>query len=184
VEADKAARDFTECIASAYRLSTSKITVSFLNSDLSGIDRLLKQKQKLRKLWHETRDPACKTEVSWVTKTIRRMTQRKALERWETRIRNCAVTPHAIWPIAKSIMKKDGPNAPTAIHGLLGLKYHPLEKAIAIADCLENLFTPNDLRDENHERLVEARVQALLESADNSPPERVRPCDIQKLAKH
>jgi hypothetical protein len=29
---------------------------------------------------------------------------------------------------------------------------------------------------------VEARVQALLESVDNSPPERVRPCDLQKLA--
>jgi hypothetical protein len=30
---------------------------------------------------------------------------------------------------------------------------------------------------------VEARVQALLKSVDNSPPERVRPCDVQKLAK-
>jgi hypothetical protein len=67
-------------------------------------------------------------------------------------------------------MKRDGPKAPTAIHGLLGLKYHPLEKANAIADCLENQFTPNDLCDENNKRRVEARVQALLESGDNSPP--------------
>jgi hypothetical protein len=28
---------------------------------------------------------------------------------------------------------------------------------------------------------VEARVQAPLEAADNSPPERIRPCDLQKL---
>jgi hypothetical protein len=49
-------------------------------------------------------------------------------------------------------MKRDGPKAPTAIHGLLGLKYHPLEKANAIADCLENQFTPNDLCDENYEQ--------------------------------
>jgi hypothetical protein len=28
---------------------------------------------------------------------------------------------------------------------------------------------------------VEARVQALLEAIDNKPPERIRPCDLQKL---
>jgi hypothetical protein len=76
-------------------------------------------------------------------------------------------------------MKRDGPKAPTAIHGLLGLKYHPLQKASAIADCLENQFTPNDLCKENHEQQEEARVQALPESVDNSPTEKVGPCDIQ-----
>jgi hypothetical protein len=81
VEADKVAREFAASIASAYRLSTSKIAVSDLNSDLPGLDRLLEHKQRLRKLWHETRDPACKTAVNWVTKTIRRMSRRKALER-------------------------------------------------------------------------------------------------------
>jgi hypothetical protein len=80
-------------------------------------------------------------------------------------------------------MKRDGPRAPTAIHGSSGLKFHPLQKANAIADCLEIQFAPHDLCDYNHERRVEARVQALLETVDNSPPERVRPCDIKKLIK-
>jgi hypothetical protein len=61
VEVDKAARDFTASIASAYRLSTSKITLLDLNNDIPGLDRLLKHKQRLRKLLQETRDPACKT---------------------------------------------------------------------------------------------------------------------------
>jgi hypothetical protein len=78
-------------------------------------------------------------------------------------------------------MKRDGPRAPTAIHGSSGLKFHPLEKANAIADCLKIQFAPHDLCDYNHEWRVEARVQALLETVDNSPPERVRPCDLQKL---
>jgi hypothetical protein len=34
---------------------------------------------------------------------------------------------------------------------------------------------------ENHTRQVEAKVQALVESIDNSPFRRLRPCDIQKL---
>jgi hypothetical protein len=47
VEADKAAREFSASIASAYRLSTSKITLLDLNNDLPGLDRLLKHKQRL-----------------------------------------------------------------------------------------------------------------------------------------
>jgi hypothetical protein len=50
VEADKAARDFTASVASAYRLSASKIILSGLNNDLPGLDRLLKYKKKMRKL--------------------------------------------------------------------------------------------------------------------------------------
>jgi hypothetical protein len=109
------------------------------------------------------------------------MTRKKALERWEAKISSAEVTPQAIWPIAKSLLKRDGPRAPTAIHGATGLKYHPFKKSNAIADSLEIQFTPHDLCDDNHERRVEARVQALLETVDNDPPQRIRPCDLQKL---
>jgi hypothetical protein len=67
------------------------------------------------------------------------------------------------------LLKREGPRAPTAIHSPSGLKFHPSEKANAIADTLENQFTPHELCDENHERRVEAKVQALLEDVDNSP---------------
>ncbi|PNF26942.1 hypothetical protein B7P43_G14042 [Cryptotermes secundus] len=111
------------------------------------------------------------------------MTRKKALERWETKISNTEVTPQCIWPIAKSLLQRDGPRAPTAIHGSSGLKFYPFEKANKIADCLEIQFTPHDLCDENHEERVEARVQALLEAVDENPPLRIRPCDVQKLIK-
>jgi hypothetical protein len=76
-------------------------------------------------LWLKARDPACKSAVNWVTKSIRQMTRKKVLEGWETKIRNTEVTPQAIWPIAKSLLKGDGPLAPAAIHGPSGLKFHP-----------------------------------------------------------
>jgi hypothetical protein len=106
------------------------------------------------------------------------MTPRKALERCETREENCEATPQALWPIAKSLLKRNGPKAPTAFHGSSGLKFQPLEKANAIADYLENLFAPHDLCDENHEWRVEARVRSLLQTIENGPPERVRPCNV------
>jgi hypothetical protein len=70
------------------------------------------------------------------------MTRKKTLERWEIKISNAEVTPEAIWPIAKSLLKRDGPRAPTAIHGASGLKFLPSEKTNAIADSLEIQFTP------------------------------------------
>jgi hypothetical protein len=42
-------------------------------------------------------------------------------------------------------MKRDGPKAPTAIHGLLGKSYHLDEKVNVIAEYSENQFTPHEL---------------------------------------
>jgi hypothetical protein len=88
------------------------------------------------------------------------------------KIASTDVTLLAIWPIAKCLIKRNGPKVPTAVHDFFGVTFHPLEKANAIADCLENQFTPHDLCDETHEWRVVARVQALLEAVDNNPPHR------------
>jgi hypothetical protein len=56
-----------------------------------------------------------------------------------------------------------------------------MDKSKAIADCLENQFTPHDLFDENHEQRVDAGVQAMLQAEDTDPPpEKIRPCDLLK----
>jgi hypothetical protein len=80
-EAEKAARIFTASIASAYSLSTRKLTLSDLNNALSDLDHFLQLKRRLRSLWHEIRSPACKTALDWVTKTIHRLIRRKAFEK-------------------------------------------------------------------------------------------------------
>jgi hypothetical protein len=79
------------------------------------------------------------------------MTHRNTLERWEIKVRNCEVTLQVLWPVAKLLMKKDGPKAPTAVLDPLGITYHSNKKANAIADCIKNHFTSHDLYDENHE---------------------------------
>jgi hypothetical protein len=127
-----------------------------------------------------TRDPACKAAVNWVTKTIRRIPRKRTLQLWETKIENCEVTPQAVWPVAKYLTERGGPKAPTAIHGPLGPVFYPNEKANVIANYLENLFTPHKVCDTDHERRVEARVQALLTTVDENPPVKFRPCDDSK----
>jgi hypothetical protein len=101
------------------------------------------------------------------------MSRRKEFERWETKISNSEVTSHAVWPLAKSLMRRDRPKTPNPIHGSPALKVFPLE----------NQFTTHGLCEENHEGRVEVRGQALSEAVDDSPPERVRRRDVQKLMK-
>jgi hypothetical protein len=62
----------------------------------------------------------------------------KELERRKTKLENTEIKIQAIRTIKKSLLKRDGPKAPTAIHGLSGLKLYPSEKANATADCLDN----------------------------------------------
>jgi hypothetical protein len=74
------------------------------------------------------------------------MARRKALEPLETKVRKCDVTPQALWPVAKSLMKKEWTKALVAVHEPLGITYHLNEKANVIVDCLENQFTTHNLR--------------------------------------
>jgi len=89
------------------------------------------------------------------------------------RLGNCEVTPQDIWQTARALLNRNLPRAPTAIHGYSGLKFLPKDKTNAIADCLENRFTHRDLCDEHHERWVEANVQAVLETEDVTPSEKI-----------
>jgi len=49
------------------------------------------------------------------------------------------------------------------------------------ADCRENQSSSHDVCDENRERRLAARVQALFEAVDGSSPEGVGLCDVQNL---
>jgi hypothetical protein len=71
----------------------------------------------------------------------------------------------------------------TVIHGPLGPTFQLADKTNAIADCLEKQFTPNKLCDENHERQVEARVEALLEAEDNDPPRKSKTMRLTEINK-
>jgi hypothetical protein len=107
------------------------------------------------------------------------MTSRKTLERWETKVGNCEVTPEALWSIAKSLMKREGQNAPIAVHDPLRITYHPNELINVIADCLEKQFASYDLCDQNHDRTMETSVQTLLASVNGTTLGKVRTCDVR-----
>jgi hypothetical protein len=152
--------------------------LSDLNNAPSDLDHCLQVKRRLQKLWHETRDSNCKTALNWVTKTIRKTARRNAIEKWGKKLSNAEISPHAVWPLEKSLKRRDKPKAPSATQSPTGFKSFPFEKANMFVDCLESQFSPHDLCEGHHEQLVVTRIQALFEAEDNDLPERVRPCDV------
>jgi hypothetical protein len=72
-EAERTASAVMTSVASTYRLWAHKLTLSDMINEPSGLDHFLHLKRRLRKLWHETRDPSCKTALNWVTKTIHKI---------------------------------------------------------------------------------------------------------------
>jgi hypothetical protein len=74
------------------------------------------------------RNQVCKTPVNWVTKNMRRMVRKRALERWETKLAISEVTPQAIWTIEKSFTNSGGPRhhlqfiVPQAPHFIQSIK--------------------------------------------------------------
>jgi hypothetical protein len=108
------------------------------------------------------------------------MVRKRALERWETKLANCEVTPQAIWPIAKFLTKRSGSKAPSEIRFPLGPISYSIDKANINADCLENQLRVHDLCDFDNRRDVGAKVEALLATVDEDTSVNSRPCDISK----
>jgi hypothetical protein len=103
------------------------------------------------------------------------MVRKRALERWETKLANCEVTPQALWPIAKSLSKRGVPKTPSAINGPLGPIFYPVDKANIIADSSETQFKAHDLCDCDHRQYVETQVEALLATVDEDAHVKFRP---------
>jgi hypothetical protein len=108
------------------------------------------------------------------------MSRKKALEQWETQEVTLKSHLRLYGPLRSPSLRGVDQGHP-AVHVALDIKFHPSQKANAIADCLETQFIPHYLCDENHERRVEVEVQALLKTVEKSSPQKIRPCDLQKM---
>jgi hypothetical protein len=69
---------------------------------------------------------------------------------------------------AKSLTKRGGPAAPSALHGSFGPILYPVDRTNVIGGCLQS--------DCDHRRQVEAQVKALLATVDVN----FRLCDVSK----
>jgi hypothetical protein len=156
-------------------MSNRKITILDRKYEIPGLDHLFNHEGKLRKLWQEIRNPACKTAVNWVTRNKSRMVRKEHLKNgkqsWQT-----AKSHLKQYGLMRNPLQKWGElNASSAIHSYLSPIFYRIHKANIIALCLENQFRAHDLWDCDHRLLVGAQAKTLLATVDEGIPVNFRP---------
>ena len=114
----------------------------------------------MRKRWQRLRQAKDKAELNRLTNKIHKITRNHRSNAFEKDIMNAMEKDNSVWKIGRRLKSSTKfENRP--IHGATGLKYNALDKANAIADCLEDQFRTHEPDDDylRHYREVRRSVR-------------------------
>lgn len=106
------------------------------------IIKAISAKNKVRKLWQQTRLREYKTRLNNMERGVKKMIAEHRNRGWERKLAGLNTQDKSLWQMTKNIL-----NIPTRsppLHGVNGMAYSSKEKANAMADTLESTFKPND----------------------------------------
>lgn len=149
-----------------------------------NITMAIRARNKTRKQWQKSRDKTIKTKLNSMTAEIQLMIQKHRNEQWNNKIESLNIKDHSLWQMTKAVL-----NIPTKVpplHGLNGMAYSEQEKANALADTLEQTFTPNDdPSDIDTIEEVEDEISNLNETkTPTTDIQLVSPKEIHKIIKN
>jgi hypothetical protein len=98
----------------------------------ASIQDEIRLKNRLRKRWKVTRDPALRDEVNRL--------QRWRNDQWSATLESVDPEDQSLWRMPKRVMRVPTPSSPLVTPG--GIALSDLEKAEALADSLETQFQP------------------------------------------
>lgn len=136
-----------------------------MNSTSPDIDALILQKKQLRRRWQLYRDPADKTKLNQVTRTIQKQLLYMRATKFEDDLDKLTRESNIPWKISRRLTKpKEYTNFP--ISSSTGLLYSDDEKAGVIADELENVFKPH--QSYHHYKVYHRSIQRLVNEFKNT----------------
>jgi hypothetical protein len=100
----------------------------------------IRLKNRLRRQWQLTRDPALKTEVNPLQRSVTLQLQEWRNDQWSDTLEALHPEDQSLWTMTKSVMRVTTPIPPLVTPG--GIALSDSEKAEALADSLEALFQP------------------------------------------
>lgn len=109
----------------------------------STID-LIKERRRLRKLYHRTLYPNLKTEINKLSQQISNDIQAVHNQNWEEKLESLNTNDNSLWKMAKAI-KKPKTNKQSALKHNNSIITNNKEKAELFADSMEQQFTPYNL---------------------------------------
>lgn len=108
----------------------------------ANILNLIKTKNSIRKRWQAYRNPNTKTLLNNLTKEIKDKISMYRTMQWDHTVESLETQDLSLWRMTKALLKI--PDKCPPLHGKHGMAYSNEDKANAMADTLEETFTPND----------------------------------------
>jgi thiaminase len=122
-----------------------------------GIQDEIRLKNRLRRQWQITNDPALKVAVNRLQRSVTRQLNEYRNDQWSATPESLIPEQQSLWKMAKRVMKFSTSSPPLITQGViatLGLK-----KAEALADSLEAQFQP--VNDSSEPAFIENVEEAM-----------------------
>ncbi|GFY56704.1 probable RNA-directed DNA polymerase from transposon X-element [Trichonephila inaurata madagascariensis] len=140
----------------------------------------IKEKNRLRKIWQETRYPPVKTELNRMQREIKRELQNIKNHAWDCDLEDANDDPNAFYKIMSRKRHRQIIYPP--LLGYRGLIYDTREKADFFADTLEESFKENKTPYSNTQiDLVNRTVRSYLRNTPISLPSLTSPGEVCEI---
>ncbi|GFX35178.1 probable RNA-directed DNA polymerase from transposon X-element [Trichonephila clavipes] len=127
---------------------------------------LIKERNKARKTWQQSRHPQHKTELNRLQNIIKRKIYHYRQQAWEDNLLTLNPEDNSLWGIAKAFRKKTSPIS--ALNGPSGIALSDTNKTEVIAHSLESQFQLNDIHNPHKDEVITSVVDAYLDSNINN----------------
>ncbi|GFW28620.1 uncharacterized protein TNCV_2317681 [Trichonephila clavipes] len=130
------------------------------------LKELIKERNKARKTWQQTRHPQHKTELNRLQNAIKRKIYHYRQQAWEDNLSTLNAEDNSLWGIAKAFRKKPSPIC--ALNGPTGIALSDTNKTEVIAHSLESQFQLNDIHNPRKDEIITSVVDAYMDSNTNN----------------
>jgi len=120
----------------------------------AGIQEEIRMKNRLRRHWQITRDPALKAEVNRLQSSVTRRLNEWRNDHWSATLEFLDPEDQSLWRMTKRVMRVPTPSLLLVTTG--GIAISDSEKAEALSDNLEAQFQP----------VADPSVQAVIETVE------------------
>ncbi|GFU87607.1 RNA-directed DNA polymerase from mobile element jockey [Trichonephila clavipes] len=166
----------------AHQASKSKFKQPSLKLP-SEIKAKIHHRNRIRKFWQRTRDPAVKSEFRTLSREVTKDIEHFSQSRWEFHI--AALTPETgtLWRKI-SLFKKPPQNIPPLKGALGSVANYPLEKAEVIADSLQKQLEPNtEAENDRFTARTQRKIKRFLDAPTCLDLEKTTPGEYIKMLK-
>ncbi|GLV46051.1 hypothetical protein CBL_05137 [Carabus blaptoides fortunei] len=180
---DEAVNHLTAAIQEAIHSASKTLPSGAKKSLPQEISQLLQERNRARRRWQRTADPADRLTANRLATRARDALREMRNTNWKNLIDQLEDSDRKMWRISRALKITKSPMS--AIHGRNGMEYTAPGKAEAIAESLELQCSPTyNNADIDHIQRVHRAVRTRLREKCDGPAHFVTPAESHPMAPH